>query len=756
MLTYTTITLYEFTKRSTSIHREITELSNNTAYLCYHHVADNRGVLTNLIHNAALGAIRHSLRQPILYAPSGVVYLTHKDAPPLPAIGTVVDATVARVQQVSAQRLSVSLTGFQRDGKGLKSADYYELFFDLGAQVRLAAKAAFKHIPSSKKPKAGERFTKIREKAWFDPSIDLDLPDDIRVDQLAEWCCYVETLLSKQDVSFDITGFLLDTLQLADVRPIFDAIPRDNRAGGVGYHWYFAAGYYLKRHPGYDPTAWQTLIEQLAERLANTLAAESTIAPSPQDAWAELRAYTKQIFSSGPTSTSGATDRAAFVAELTHYQNAKRTGRGRTAVCSLCSSSFEVAKQQEAAILFSPMVYSNKMPLHGATAIRDICPICSLEIMLRQLLMNRSNATGRHFEGRQIRYLSFYPTYFFSPETLEVFRLMHNRIQRLSFTELRRQLLSPTAHNGGPGLHLDAATLQRLEPLLLAADELGGADTDRYVRMHFPEHEPITFYFLGIPPASRDAKDAESWVHPAFLALLIPVCLDVKVVASASPLPLFREADEFPETVFLDGAHSFVQSMVGKERINIDEVLPSLQRLIVEYLIHLDAHSRQSRGRWDYRWSDIPPLARDLAADAAYACYYLKKWQRNAGIDTIPFGKAQQYMSYLPYLAGGEHSMSHARTFVDLYRQFYRARRQNSNNILRPLSVAANAILSADRRLFDREGLVEVVRGELRAFTERVQTDRADGMLPPGSTRESREEAMSQFAAFFPIGSPMQ
>ena len=93
--------------------------------------------------------------------------------------------------------------------------------------------------------------------------------------------------------------------------------------------------------------------------------------------------------------------------------------------------------------------------------------------------------------------------------------------------------------------------------------------------------------------------------------------------------------------------------------------------------------------------------------------------------------------------------MSHARTFVDLYRQFYRARRQNSNNILRPLSVAANAILSADRRLFDREGLLEVVRGELRAFLERVQTDRADGMLPPGSTRESREEAMSQFATFF-------
>ena len=90
---------------------------------------------------------------------------------------------------------SVSLTGFRRDGKGLKSADYYDLFFDLGAQVRLAARAAFKNIPPSKKPKAGKRFAKMRDGAWLDPSIDLDLPDDIRVDQLAEWCYYVETLL---------------------------------------------------------------------------------------------------------------------------------------------------------------------------------------------------------------------------------------------------------------------------------------------------------------------------------------------------------------------------------------------------------------------------------------------------------------------------------------------------------------------------------------------------------------------------------
>lgn len=739
------------------IHREVAELSNNTARLVYHHVADNRGVLTNLIHNAALEAASHSLRVPFLYAPSGVVYVEHKEAPPLPEVNTVAEATIDRVQQVSARRLRQSLTGFRRDGKGLKRADYYDLFFRLDEQVQLAAQAAFKNISPAKAPSAGKRFAKMRDGNWMDSGVDLELSDDIRVDQLAEWCYLTEALVSEVVTDFNLATFLLRELGLSDLQGEFDAVPRDNRAGGVGYHWYFAAGHYLKRHPGKDPAEWQALIEGLAERLAATLVEKTSSASGAPDSWKELRAYAQQALSFGPVEGVTGVDRALFSSELDHYQNAKRTGSRRTAVCSLCSSPFKVTKQQEAAILFAPMVYSNKLPLHGATAIRDICPICGLEMMLRQILMNRSNASGSRFEGRQIRYLYFYPTYFFSPETLEVFRTLHNRLQRIGFTELRRQLMNNQPNNGGGSPRLDTATLQRLEPLLLSAHDLTGSDTDRYMmRMHFPEHEPITFYFLGIPPPSRKAKDAEAWVHPAFLALLLPVCLDVKVVASTSPLPLLLEANEMPETVFLDGAHPFVRYLVGRERINVDQVLPCLQRLTVGYLIHLDAHSKQGRGGWDYRWSDIPPLARDLATDAAYACFYLKKWQRRNGVEGIPFNKAQQYVSYLTYLGERGATMSHASTLVDLSRQFYRARRYSSNSILRPLAVVAKAILSADRRLFDRGGLTEAARGELGAFMERVRNRQADGWLSPREAGESpqdaarrREDFTRRFAEYF-------
>jgi CRISPR-associated protein Csc3 len=549
---------------------------------------------------------------------------------------------------------------------------------------------------------------------------------------------------------------LLRKLELEDLRTTFDAIPRDNRAGGVGYHWYYAAGHYLKRHPGLDPTDWEQLLENVAKALAaHLVAAKPAGETTSPDSWAELRAYISQSLSIGSTTIEEISDQSLFVSELRRYQQAKRTGQGRSALCSLCSSPFDVSKQQETATLFSPQVYSNKLPLHGSTAIRDICLICGLEIMLRQLLMNRSNVSGGRFEGREIQYLYFYPTYFFTPETLEVFRIVHNRLQRIGFTELRRQLVDSDAQ-GRPALHLDRQTLQRLEPLLLAPDDLSSSDDDRYPRIYFPDREPITFYFLGIPPGSRDAKNAESWIHPAFLALVLPICLDVKVVASASPLPLLLEADEITETVFLDGAHPFVKALVGQERINVDQILPSLRRLTLGYLVHLDANSRQGKGGWDYRWSEIPPLARDLAADPAFAYFYLKKWQRNAGAESIPLERAQRYVAYLDTWGEEGDTMSHARQLVDLYRQFYRASRYNSNSILRPMAIAARTILNADPRLFEREGLIEAVRGELAAFMERVRHNGADGRLSPRRMDESpeqaarrREEAMQRFADYF-------
>ncbi|MCB9148506.1 MAG: type I-D CRISPR-associated protein Cas10d/Csc3 [Caldilineaceae bacterium] len=745
------------------IHQEISSLSDQNAHLIYHHVAELRGVVTNLINNAALNACQNESTIPILYAPSGVVYLARTGATYDLNLEQIGQDVIDGIRRTAQRVLNNNLTGFNRDGKGLKYAEYYELFFEPIQMFDVGARATFKIIHDGKAPSSGKRFAKMRDSGWMNDDVDLDLPDTPQVDQLAEWCYFVEKLTRDLPGDLDAARILLPAMGLEHLTEQFDAVPRDVRAGGVGYHWYFAAGHFIKQNPKLDPVQVREVIEGFAYQMGLAVKAVNDAhqtaaidADAKEDGFADLRAYIKQMltFSVIPVeietlADENQTNTEHFVKELDRYTNAKKRGRGTTSLCSLCSSPFEVTKQKEAAVLFSPQVYSNKLSLHGSNGLRDICSICGLETMLRQLLMNRSNASGGRFEGRRIRYLYFYPAYFFTPETMTVFRFIHDRLRRLSFTELRKQLVSED--NDSVAVQLGPDVWQQLEDLLLIPEEDYDPAEDRYLRMQFPSTEPITFYFLGVPPPGRDSKEAEAWVHPAFLSLLLPLCVDVKVVASESPMPLLNEANEMPETVLLDGAHAAIGYLAQKERLNLDQVLPTLKRLATGYLIHMDGNSTAGSGGYDYRWQDIPTLARHLSESSLYAFHYLKKWQRRVGLDGIPGSKAKLYLAYEANISnGGEDEMSHARILTELYRQFYRAGKMNSNSVLRPISVAASAILTADKRLFgDKESLTEVVLGELSSFMERVQQDRADGRLAPGSDYASRADAMQRFAEYF-------
>lgn len=740
LLAYVIKTPTEATKAS--VRDLISSISAGLAGLTFHHVADVRGVLTNFIHNASLAAMANEYRVPLLYAPSGVIYLEHrKSVPARPSVDEVAETTIQKIKALVGHRLAETKTGIKRDGKGMKYAEYYWLFFDLPALLEIGVQATFKIIHEGKKPSAGKRFGKMIDSRWMSPFVDLDLPDDIRVDQLGEWCYLAEVQVSERLPEFPLDEFLLGEMGLSALMEDFKSVPRDNRAGGVGYHWYFAAGNFIKKNPGLAPGEVRELALGWARKLGERVRSVPQAEAGTHSDWDDLRDYIRRNLSLGDPASQ--TDvRAAATIELNRYNHAKRKGRGVTQVCALCSSPYRVDKQREAAVLFAPQVYSNKRLLQSSDAIRDICSICSMEMMIRQILMNRSSASGGDFEGRRMRYLYFYPVYFFTPETLHVVRRINDRLRRLSFIDLRHQLVRNGVVDFSP------QTLQRLQEFLLTKDEEFDPATDRYLRLHFPENEPVTFYFIGVPPPSREPKDAEAWVHPAMASLLLPICLDVKVVASESSIPLLTEANEINETVFLDAPHAAIQYLLnGQMRLIVERILPAVQKLIAAYFIHVDAHSSAGSSGFDYRWQEIPALARALSESPLYAFHYLKKWQRKQQIDSLPPLKVRQYMSYLEYL-GEDPMINHARELTLLYRQFYRAKRYNSNSILRPLSVATRAILDATPQLFGSpEALTDAVYGVLHALIERAYREKL-AFPPKGSSHESQQEAMRKFSSY--------
>ncbi|RRR68494.1 MAG: type I-D CRISPR-associated protein Cas10d/Csc3 [Candidatus Viridilinea halotolerans] len=736
-----------------SIAGLLEQLSGGRARLSYHHLSEVRGVLTNLINNAAMAAYlprdaagnRLDLREPLLYAPSGVVYLEHATAPPPPAVALVADDTVERMRELCRTQIQQQLIGFKRGGKGLKWADYYWLFFTPRQFAMVAARAAMVRINSggkgsvAKQPSAPKRFAKMREADLVPPGTDLDLPADLHVDRVAELCNALAMVAAEHAPQLDVTELLLATLGLRGDAALMQAIPAK---GGTPYPWYYIAGRYRQRVQGLSEAEWEERLQEIAAAVAEQLPDEL---PTRAGGWDALRRYVHDhLRFAGSTAAEVAT---RCHAELARYSGARKSGHGSTRVCSLCTAPYEVTEQRESAILFAPQVYTNKQPLHGSKAIRHICAVCGLEMMLRQVLMKRGQESGGDFEKRRLRYLFFYPTYFFTSETLGLFRELQTELRRMSFTSLRK-LLVP--EEDGTRVDVRFTTFQRLPDLLLDPKIRDNPDQDRLFRLHYSEREPMTFFFLGIPPTSNDAKDAEAWVHPAFLALILPLLVDVKVVASESMLPLLNEANELIETVAFDGAHAFVNYLVQSPRLNLDALGRALQRLTVAYLIHLDGNAKVGAGGYDYNWKEIAPLARRLAESPLYAFYYLKKWQRREGLDSYSERKAALYLDMVTYLAPkGDPHMSHARELTMLYRQFYRAEKLNSNAILRPISIAARVMLDADLRLFaDDDALAEAVFGKLRSFMENVERNRADGRLPKGSDHASRDEAMRAFSVY--------
>lgn len=707
--------------------------------LTYHHLADVRGVITSIINNAAIAAYAvPDQRVPLLYAPTGAVYLERRSAPPAPAVAGVAEATVARIRELCQRQLAENLTGFGRDGKGIKYADYYTMFFAPRDLARLVASFAERRITGS--ASAGKRYAGIADKGLAPAGTDLNLPDALEVDRIAETCALLVKIAAGADPALDAEQVLLDHMGLAHLRALVRQI-NSGKTGGVPYGWYYAAGMYRNMTPGLDEQQWVERLRALAESVAARL---PDTPPTAAPQWEEIRRYVADHLRFGPASPADLS--ARFQTELARYGKARASGRGATTVCGLCSSPYRVSEQQEAASLFAPMVYTNKQPLHGSKAIRHICAICGAEMMLRQLLMKRGQESGGNFEKRRLRYLYFYPTYFFTPESLKMLRAAHDQLKRVSFTELRKAL-----GNNGEILDLDAETFQRIEPLLLDPTPPEPA-SDRLFRLRFPNNEPITFSFIGIPPAARDAKDAEAWINPAFLALLLPLILDVKVVASESLLPIIQEATELPETVAFDGAHAYVGRTVEQARLNLDQLLPALQRLVASYLVHLDGNARAGAGGFDYRWHEIPAVARNLETSSLYAFHYLKKGLRRESGDSIPAKQAARYIHLVEqYLDPENTAMSHARQLVTLYRQFYRHKRGrlNSNSILKPLSEAAAVILEADPRLFnDDEALIEAVQGRLSKFLDNVDRGSADGAIPRWIDRETRDASLEAFSRY--------
>ena len=800
-------------------HRTLNDILHNLSdgkfKFTYHGIAENRGVLTNVLNNAliesyeAMNTEECRYYQPLLYLPTGVIYLAMRNAPPLTSPlerggieeTDIPQLTVQKIKELCSGQLRLRQTGFGRDGKGMKYADYYSQFFDEVGLMQVGLSATLRILHKNKSSVAKSRsdnLVKFQQKQILSPEYDFTFEDDIRIDRIAEFgdlvarkiwgdrvvqiekLCKQNKKNQQQLPEFpDLVAEVAKFWQLSDdLNPIRE-IQRINESlkehklkgntGGVPYEWYYLAAKYVRQNPGLEDVreTCETLIQYVAELIQPILDRYEL-----PDGWDDLREWVKRVVIL-PGTQEPATDNAEiFLDELDRYQLAKKPGRGRQLICSISHSAYTVTEQMESAVLFTPQVYTNKQMLGGSNAKRNISSIAGVEMMLRQILMNQTQAVGKKFEDGNYRYLYFYPTYYFTPETNKFLQAAYTNISQTRFTaQLRNHFINKEWQ-----AKFDRTQYQTVDSFLI--DEQLDKEKDRTFKLSYPEDQPLTFYFIALPPG-RDAKDTESWVMPSWLGFAFPMILDVKTVVSESPIPPFNDGSEFEETVFLDSAPQAIQALTQRDRFRLDYILEGweetekkypapLNVLTAAYAIHLDVNAKQGKGGYDANWGKLAELATDFQTSPLYVFNYLNRWVRRQGVETARIEKIKLYAyafypCFDPYLEYREDSMSleiksdqsplhHPKTLTELYREFYRANKQYSpkaNAVLKPIDVAADTILNADPS-FQGEALVHAVAAEVSKLMDRVHASTAEGRwIFNGKERDKERQAILEFARYF-------
>lgn len=807
------IVKHPYDAENSSLNNLIHSLSDGKLKFTYHSLAENRGVLTNVLNNAlmdahtAVNTADCTYYEPLLYLPTGVIYLGRRDAPPVP-VEDIPERVISKIKQLCSSQLKRRQTGFSRDGKGMKYADYYSLFFEDFDLMQVALSATLKILNPNKKSVANSRsdnLIKFQQKGVLSERYDFEFGDDIRIDQLAEFgdvatrkiwgdrVSRIETARKKNKKlpelpDLDLVEEMAKLWNLSQYLPQIREIQRINESlkanklkgntGGVPYEWYYLAAKYLEHHPGVEDV--RPICEAAIAHISELTSAIISPYQIP-DGWDDLRQWVQQVVMlPGMTAVETSADR--FLDELHRYNTAKKSGRGRQLLCSISHSAYTVTEQMESAVLFTPQVYTNKQMLGGSNAKRNISSIAGLEMMLRQILMNQTQATGKRFEDGKYRYLYFYPTYYFTPETNKFLHRAYSDIAQTQFDAKIRNCFVGDNFTA----HFERAQYQRVDAFLIDEDlqrkkDLPEEDKehkkDRTFKLSYQEDQPMTFYFMALPPG-RDPTDTESWVMPAWLGFAFPMILDVKTVVSESPIPPFNDGAEFEETVFLDSAPVAFRLLTKRDRFRLDYILEGweengefhpapLNALTAAYAIHMDVNAKQSKGKYDANWGKLTELATEFETSPLFVFTYLNRWVRRQGVETARIEKIKLYAYHFypcfdPYVTynaakeelnvGEESSLNHPKKLTELYREFYRANKRynpKSNAVLKPIDIAADTILKADPT-FQGEALVMAVAAEVFKLMDRVHSSTAEGRWIFKHREEERQKIL-EFAEYFVV-----
>ncbi|WP_392535446.1 type I-D CRISPR-associated protein Cas10d/Csc3 [Nostoc sp. C117] len=690
----------------------------------HHRTIENRGLLTQTIHNAVLEKAREVGWIAFLFFPDGITYFALKESekPDLSNLAGIVRSHILKTATKGLGSL------IYRQPKGIISCkpDMKEV-----ADVELAAgtliRQVFNILGEKRSPVTGER----REKIKLLPelvNLDWNYPTNLQVDRLAEGVRgLVDILKEYYEVSEEKAIQAL--LNALDMNEYVEALQRIPALGGVPHGWYFLAGHYIGKNGSLNDAELENLMIKAIRQVITEWGK-----PEQLTAFAFLDAYIAQVLD-----ISDSDKQHDFEKELNRYHRNK-ANRKREPICAVCNSAFDVREE------FSS--YTNKRVTSlSKESLRGICTVCQVEKLLRSYSLHRTLEADD-----DIVYLHLYPDYYFTPETALIMNRAYKSFAQNVFSDLDKELAK---HSYNPKY------IPRADVFRVGTDSKEN-EKRRLEKVEYLEGQMHGYYLLGIPALFKKPTDTEVWHIPALLTLIAPLAFGVKVVASRSTLPPYDSGADFKETAVLDGVHTYWQHSIRKSSFRLDELTNAIPAAFSVYALTSQAY-RDSKNF--PVWNALNNVSQSLDTSPLYVFHYaerilenIKKEERKKKTtqlndpSIIVSTKLLNYYQILIDYYQCNSPMKMIEALVNKYARFYRASGKNSSAYtrLRPLNIAAKVILESQPNTSE-DDLQLMIQGYLFSLVDGVLNNNNEGYIPSEAVKDKsqRQALIEDFAQYF-------
>lgn len=766
----------------------IGQLTENQFSLVYHKLAEVRGFLSNQINNATMYYLRNIYPKeqepliPFLYFPNGVVYLNLLRRPAPVIDRKAVNTAVKEGIQEACSALITDGAGFGFNHLGLlKYPRYFHDFLNLEKFLVLFVKKTLSESKVNVAENTLQKMKEMQSEGTIPTSIALDYMPSERIAQLGRFLINYLSLI--EDNLSKTASHLKVGLEKGLIARLGEAIWNESKqipsSGGVSYRFYWLAAQYLKVHPlaSYESespgASLESLFTELTHELVEVASKELEASSDFEGPYLrDLPDYLSKNLSFGLGTQKSIESIPDFVSELNGYAAAKKP-RHSELTCTICNSAYPTTKQEDASVLFQPWVYKNRLPLYKSENAGGICSICSLELMLRQALLQdkpgnqgRIKVTGKGYEDMELKYFFLYPGFFFTNQTHSLADYIIRKMKNLKLYEVCELLRERDKISTANILNLSYFNLTTAERKLVKRKEQEEKEDqeekgsmylfDRYDKQQYPG-----FIFFAKKTFSKKRGPGESskattgsWVEATWLGLALPLITGARVVITESYLPLFNSSADFPETVVLDAPHQSIRYLLSSPsaRLRLDQLYGSNDSKRVDgdwiggtmaaFSRAIELHIDTERSGGDLKLERFSRIARDLETDQLFVFSFLKEQVRRDKLELITGKKARhyndiyhQFITYYHSTEGGimEKIATRHERLTEQYLKFYlpfndKGKWPTSHAIVRPIDIAAKSILKDTLNLTAEEIKLEMVAA-LKAWLEIVDKKGATGRV---------------------------